>query len=92
MVEILEGLRAVKQSPADGLDLEGYILDCGEDLVLVDTGFTPQDVEIYENELRAMEREGTTRDAYPCDSVGNLAATSRQRCAFWMAGRSWTAR
>ncbi len=53
MVKILEGLWAVRQSPADGLELEGYILDCGEDLVLVDAGFTPQDVDIIQRELRA---------------------------------------
>lgn len=91
MVEILEGLRAVKQSPADGLDLEGYIIDCGEDLVLVDTGFTPQDVEIYENELRAMGRKWSDIDIILIthshgDHIANLTIIKRKTGAEVMAG------
>ena len=91
MVEILEGLRAVKQSQADGLDLEGYILDCGEGLALVDTGFTPQDVELYQSELRAMGREWPDVDAILIthahgDHIANLSTLKRKTGAEVMAG------
>jgi hydroxyacylglutathione hydrolase len=91
MVEILEGLRAVKQSPADGLDLEGYIINCGEDLILVDTGFTPQDVEIYENELKAMGRKWSDIDIILIthshgDHIANLPIIKRKTGAEVMAG------
>ena len=91
MVEIFEGLRAVKQSPADGLDLEGYIIDCGEDIVLVDTGFTPQDVDIYENELRAMGRSWSDIDIILIthahgDHIANLPIIKRKTGAEVMAG------
>ncbi len=81
----------MKQSPADGLDLEGYIIDCGEDLVLVDTGFTPQDVEIYENELRAMGREWSDIDIILIthshgDHIANLTIIKRKTGAEVMAG------
>ncbi|MGD2200148.1 MAG: MBL fold metallo-hydrolase [Candidatus Bathyarchaeota archaeon] len=59
MVEILEGIHTVEQSPADGWDLEGYILDCGDDLVIVDTGFTASDISSYRGELEAMGRDWT---------------------------------
>ena len=91
MVEILEGLRAVKQSPADGLDLEGYIIDCGEDLILVDTGFTPQDVEFYENELRTLGRKLSDIDIIFIthshgDHIANLPIIKRKTGAEVMAG------
>jgi hydroxyacylglutathione hydrolase len=91
MVEIFEGLRAVKQSPADGLDLEGYILDCGETLILVDTGFTPQDVEIYEDELGAMGRKWSDIDIILIthshgDHIANLPIIKRKTGAEVMAG------
>jgi len=91
MVEILEGLWAVRQSPADGLELEGYILDCGEDLVLVDAGFTPQDVDIYQRELRSMGREWADIDVILIthahgDHIGNLPLIKKKTGAEVMAG------
>jgi len=56
MVEILRGIRTVEQSPADGWDLEGYILECDEGLALIDTGFTPHDIKAYASELVTMGR------------------------------------
>jgi glyoxylase-like metal-dependent hydrolase (beta-lactamase superfamily II) len=91
MVEIIEGLRAVEQSPADGLVLEGYILDCGENLVLVDTGFTPQDVDIYQNELRSMGRKWSDIDIILIthahgDHIANLPLIKKKTGAKVMAG------
>jgi len=91
MVEILEGLWAVRQSPADGLELEGYILDCGGDLVLVDTGFTPQDVDIIQRELRSMGREWADIDVILIthahgDHIGNLPLIKKKTGAEVMAG------
>ena len=57
MVEVIKGIRTVEQSPADGWDLEGYILECGEDLVMIDTGFTPHDIKAYSVELEKMSRD-----------------------------------
>lgn len=54
MVEVLEGVRTVDLSGADGLDLEAYLLDCGGEVVLVDTGMVPRDVERIGAELREM--------------------------------------
>jgi glyoxylase-like metal-dependent hydrolase (beta-lactamase superfamily II) len=91
MVEVIEGLRAVEQSPADGLVLEGYILDCGENLVLVDTGFTPQDVDIYQNELRSMGRKWSDIDIILIthahgDHIANLPLIKQKTRAKVMAG------
>jgi len=57
MVEVIEGVHTVEQSPADGWDLEGYILVNGESLVMIDTGFTPHDLEAYGRELEAMGKK-----------------------------------
>jgi len=57
MVEILKGIRTVEQSPADGWDLESYILECDESLIMIDTGFTPHDIEAYATELETMGRD-----------------------------------
>ena len=54
MVEVLEGVRTVDLSGVDGLDLEAYILDCGDGIVLIDTGMVPRDVERIGAELREM--------------------------------------
>jgi len=91
MVEVLEGLRAVKQSPADGLDLEGYILDCGEKLILMDTGFTPQDVDIYQKELRIMGRKWADIGIILIthehgDHIANLPVIKKKTGAEVMAG------
>lgn len=56
MVEILDGVRAVNLSEADGLDLEAYILDCGGRVVLVDTGMLPRDLDRIGAELEGMGR------------------------------------
>jgi len=56
LVEILEGVRGVDLSEADGLDLEAYLLDCGDGVVLVDTGMRPRDVDRIEAELGEMGR------------------------------------
>ena len=42
MVEVLEGLRAVRIEDAGGLETEVYILECEGGLILVDAGFTPR--------------------------------------------------
>lgn len=56
MVEILSGIRTVDLSRADGLDLEAYLLPCAEGIVLVDTGFMPQDVEKIGAELKSIKK------------------------------------
>lgn len=91
MVEIATGLRAVKQSPADGLDLEGYLIDCESGLVLVDTGFTPQDIEIYERELTSIGRKwvdiGTILITHAHgDHIANLPQIKKKTGAEIMAG------
>jgi glyoxylase-like metal-dependent hydrolase (beta-lactamase superfamily II) len=54
LVEILEGVRAIDLSEADGLDLEAYLLECDEGVVLVDTGMLPSDLDKIVAELKDM--------------------------------------
>ena len=60
MVEVLSGLRAVSLSKADGLDNEAYLMACPEGVVLMDTGYTPHDLEMIGEELEDMGK--TWRD------------------------------
>jgi glyoxylase-like metal-dependent hydrolase (beta-lactamase superfamily II) len=54
MVEVFRGLYMVRIADADGFDTEVYILECGDKLVLVDAGFTPECHVNIQNELDAM--------------------------------------
>lgn len=56
MVEVLDGVWAVDLSEADGMDLEAYLIDYGDGVVLVDTGMLPRDLERIGAELEAMGR------------------------------------
>ena len=42
MVEVLDGVRAIRICDADGLDTEVYILECESGLILIDVGFTSE--------------------------------------------------
>ena len=91
MVEILDGLRSVNLSEADGLDLEAYLLDCGDRVVLVDTGMLPRDLERIGAELEEMER--TWKDVNLVlithkhgDHIKNLARVKELTGAEVMAG------
>jgi len=91
MVEILKGIRTVEQSPADGLDLEGYILECSEGLVMIDTGFTPHDIDAYSRELEAMGRSWRDIEAVLIthghgDHIENLPQIKEKTGAEVMAG------
>jgi len=91
MVEILKGIRTVEQSPADGWDLEGYILDCDERLVMIDTGFTPHDMEAYSAELEIMGRDWRDIEAVLIthghgDHIENLFQIKEKTGAKVMAG------
>jgi len=57
LVEILDGVRTINLSETDGLDLEAYLLDCDEGVVLVDTGMLPRDVDRIGAELEEMGKE-----------------------------------
>jgi len=54
LVEVLDGVRAIKITDADGLETEVYILDCEGGLILVDVGFTPRCIENIQQELTEM--------------------------------------
>jgi len=56
LVEVLEGLRVVEVAKADGLDTEVYLLECGDEVILVDVGFTPGCLASIESELDIMGR------------------------------------
>ncbi|MFP3951844.1 MAG: MBL fold metallo-hydrolase [Candidatus Bathyarchaeia archaeon] len=42
MVELLDGIHAIKIADADGLDTEVYLIECEGGLILIDVGFTQQ--------------------------------------------------
>ena len=91
MVEIIDGIHTVEQSPADGWDLEGYILVCGETLVMIDTGFTLHDLEAYGKELEAMGRRWADIEAILIthghgDHIDNLRQIKELTGATVMAG------
>jgi glyoxylase-like metal-dependent hydrolase (beta-lactamase superfamily II) len=91
MVEIIDGIHTMEQSPADGWDLEGYILVCGESLVMIDTDFTPHDLDAYEKELEAMGRRWTDVEAILIthghgDHIDNLPQIKELTGAPVMAG------
>ncbi|MBS7652952.1 MBL fold metallo-hydrolase [Candidatus Bathyarchaeota archaeon] len=77
-LEIIEGVRCVSLSSADGLDLKVYLLDCLEGLILFDTGYMPEDIEAIGREIKALGRDWrdirlillTHRHG---DHIGNLA-------------------
>ena len=91
MVEILDGVRAVNLSETDRLDLEAYLLDCDDGVVLVDTGMLPRDMDKIGAELEKMGR--TWRDIGLIfithkhgDHIKNLARVKEVTGAEVMAG------
>ena len=55
-MEILRGIWAVELSKADGLDNKAYITGCTDGVVLIDTGYTKEDIESISRELLSMGR------------------------------------
>jgi len=91
LVEILDGVRAVNLSEADGLDLEAYVLDCGDTVILVDTGMLPRHMERIEAELKDMGRNwGDLSIIFIThkhgDHIKNLAKVKKLTGAEVMAG------
>lgn len=91
MVEILDSVRAVNLSETDGLDLEAYIFDCDDSIVLVDTGMLPRDVDRIGAELDEMGREWGDVDLIFIthkhgDHINNLARVKELTGAEVMAG------
>jgi len=91
LVEILDGVRAVNLSEADGLDLEAYVLDCGDTVILVDTGMLPHDMERIEAELKDIGRNwGDISIIFIThkhgDHIKNLAKVKKLTGAEVMAG------
>ena len=90
-MEILDGVRAVNLSETDRLDLEAYLLDCDDGVVLVDTGMLPRDMDKIGAELEKMGR--TWRDIGLIfithkhgDHIKNLARVKEVTGAEVMAG------
>jgi glyoxylase-like metal-dependent hydrolase (beta-lactamase superfamily II) len=50
----MKGVRAVQVAKADGLDTEVYLLECEDELILVDVGFTSQCMSNIHRELSEM--------------------------------------
>jgi hypothetical protein len=44
-VEAIDGIHAVERPPADDRGLEGYILACGENVMIIDNGINLIDLE-----------------------------------------------
>ena len=57
LVEVFPGLRAIRIADADGLDTEVYILECEEDLILIDVGFTHECSRNLQVELDSMGKQ-----------------------------------
>jgi len=57
MVELLDGIHAIKIADADGLDTEVYLLECEGGLILIDVGFTEECLNTIHSEL---EKTGKT--------------------------------
>ena len=56
-LEVSKGVWTVELSEVDGLPNEAYLLDCSEGVVIIDTGYTADDLKRIGDQLKAIGRE-----------------------------------